>query len=286
MNTSKPITHTTSSKDGTTIGYRSVGTGPGLVIVHGSMSSGYHHLDLAVMLADHFTVHLIDRRGRGLSGPYKSDHSIADDVADVQAVLKATGSELLCGVSVGGLIALETARTTPGVRKLAVYEPLIYRDQDTPRALTVEVDRQLAAGNLAGAMASALQKAHLGPALMDHIPHNLMTLMSRGMLNWTPKTGDYVPGRELAASLGYEGRIITERSGQQTSFASVHIPTLLLNGSKSSAFLKDATARVAKVLPAAHHTELPGLDHSSTWNKAVRGKPELIAKALGEFFAD
>ncbi|HMA34289.1 MAG TPA: alpha/beta hydrolase, partial [Chloroflexia bacterium] len=67
--------HTTgsvTSPDGTPIGYRQVGHGPGLVILHGAMSGGDHHMQLAAALADAHTVYLPDRRGRGQSGPYRA----------------------------------------------------------------------------------------------------------------------------------------------------------------------------------------------------------------------
>ena len=60
-----PTIHTTTSADGTTIGYLTVGDGPPLTILHGAMQSGWSQLDLAMLLADRHTVHLVDRRGRG-----------------------------------------------------------------------------------------------------------------------------------------------------------------------------------------------------------------------------
>ena len=53
-----------TSQDGTRIGYRQIGHGPGVVVVHGTMSSGYNHMQLAEQLSDAFTIYLIDR-GRG-----------------------------------------------------------------------------------------------------------------------------------------------------------------------------------------------------------------------------
>lgn len=61
------------SRDGTAIGYRLIGHGPGLVVLHGAASSAYNHLQLAGELSDAFTMILPDRRGRGLSGPYRFD---------------------------------------------------------------------------------------------------------------------------------------------------------------------------------------------------------------------
>ena len=65
-----------TSKDGTTIGYRQLGQGPGLVVLHGAMESAQSHTQLAVALASSFTVYLPDRRGRGLSGPFGKDHRL------------------------------------------------------------------------------------------------------------------------------------------------------------------------------------------------------------------
>ena len=60
---------------------------------------------------------------------------------------------------------------------------------------------------------------------------------------------------------------------------------LLLGGSKSSAFLKDALSGISRVLPGAKRVELPGLNHSSSWNKEVRGNPGKIAEELRKFFS-
>src|SRR2546428_809577 len=95
------------SKDGTVIGYRQLGHGPALVVLHGAMESAQSHMQLAEALADRFTVYLPDRRGRGLSGPYREDHSIETDVQDVAAVLAKTDAHDVMGVSSGAIIWLQ-----------------------------------------------------------------------------------------------------------------------------------------------------------------------------------
>ena len=79
MRTTSHATGSAVSADGTTIGYRQLGRGPGIIVVHGSMSSGYYHLQLAEALADAFTLYLLDRRGRGRSGPYRSGDGIRQE---------------------------------------------------------------------------------------------------------------------------------------------------------------------------------------------------------------
>src|SRR5437588_12937583 len=75
-------TSSVTSQDGTTIGYRELGHGPSVVLLHGAASSGYNHMQLAEALADAFAVYVPDRRGRGLSGPYSEDYRIQKHVED------------------------------------------------------------------------------------------------------------------------------------------------------------------------------------------------------------
>src|SRR5260221_3036807 len=67
-------TGSVTSADGTTIGYRQLGHGPGVLLLHGTASSGYNHIQLAAALADAFTVYVPDRRTLGLRGPYRTDY--------------------------------------------------------------------------------------------------------------------------------------------------------------------------------------------------------------------
>src|SRR5215207_5748398 len=82
-----------TSKDGTTIGYRQLGHGPAVVLLHGAMESAQSHMQLAEALADIFTVYLPDRRGRGLSGPYPpAGYGVQQEVDDLAALLAHTSA--------------------------------------------------------------------------------------------------------------------------------------------------------------------------------------------------
>lgn len=100
MSVSTQAVYTTAfaiSRDGSTIGYRQMGHGPALILVHGGMQAAQNFMKLAEALADEFTVIVPDRRGRGLSSPYRADHSIQADVEDMQALLAATGAHNVSG---------------------------------------------------------------------------------------------------------------------------------------------------------------------------------------------
>ena len=112
-----------TSADGTSIGYLRLGQGPAVVLLHGSNESARSHTQLALALADAFTVYLPDRRGRGLSGPHRPDHGMRTEVEDLRAVVAVSGAQKVFGVSVSALIALQAARTVPAIRQVAAYEP-------------------------------------------------------------------------------------------------------------------------------------------------------------------
>src|ERR1700681_3269400 len=102
--TNRYTTDFVTSSDGTTIGYRQIGGGPGVVVLHGAMESAQSHMQLAEALAFSFTVHLPGRRRRVLSAPSGVDHAIQNDIDDLDAVLTKPGARNILGVSSGALI--------------------------------------------------------------------------------------------------------------------------------------------------------------------------------------
>jgi pimeloyl-ACP methyl ester carboxylesterase len=281
------ITSSVTSQDGTAISYHQLGHGPGVVILHGSMSTSYYHLQLAEALADAFTVYLPDRRGFGLSGPFNQDDGIQKDVEDLDALLTKTGAHNLFGVSAGAIISLKAALTLTAIYKLAIYEPPLFTDSAAPAAMMARFDEEMAQGKVAAALTTTMKGAPLISDLFSAMPRWMIEFMTNKMLSSEAKKspGDYASFTELAPTLHHDGRVICEMSGQQESLRAIRADVLLLGGSKSTAFLKAGLDSVAKVLPQARRIELPGLNHSSTWNTDVRGKPEPVAQELRLFFA-
>src|SRR5262249_50790787 len=114
--------HSVKAKDGTNIGYRRLGDGPGLILLHGGMKSSQDFMRLGEALSDTFTVYLPDRRGRGLSGPPGDHFGVLREVEDVQAVIAKTGAHNLFGLSSGALVALKTAVTTAPTQRPAASD--------------------------------------------------------------------------------------------------------------------------------------------------------------------
>jgi pimeloyl-ACP methyl ester carboxylesterase len=68
-------------------------------------------MKLAVALAGAFYRVLRDRRGRGLSGPYRDDFAVDEEVKDVRALVAETGAGNIFGLSSGALVALRVRAT-------------------------------------------------------------------------------------------------------------------------------------------------------------------------------
>jgi pimeloyl-ACP methyl ester carboxylesterase len=290
-NTADMTTGAVLSKDGTRIGYLRVGQGPAVVLLHGSNESARSHIRLAQALADAFTVYLPDRRGRGLSGPHRPDHGIRTEVEDLQAVLSASGAERAFGVSIGALIALETARIQPVIRRIAAYEPALLMDTTTRyTGWVARFDREMARGDVAAAEITSLYGLDLAPPAFKLMGRRLAEALTNKALKSEDKkaSSDAVTMRKLAPTLRWEGLLLAETAGTIGTFAEVPAEVLLLGGDmKRPAFIKPAFDAFSRTLPNNGRMVFPGLEHggSSDIGPTNRnGKPDVVAPAIRSFF--
>jgi pimeloyl-ACP methyl ester carboxylesterase len=276
-----------TSRDGTTIGYRQFGSGPGLVLLHGSMSSGAHHVELARRLSDAFTVFVPDRRGRGLSGPYRPGDELDQELEDLAALLHATGATFVWGLSSGACIALHAARTMPAIQKIGIFEPPLVPDRAAAAAFLAGFDDEMARGKVEAAMITAMRGAEMGPGWFRALPKVLTArLVGMGLAQEAKRpAGPYPTMRVLASALHADFAVVAESSGRLDDYRSIRAQVLLMGGSQSPAYLKRALDDLAGVLPGANRVELEGLDHAASWNSDVRGHPGPVAAELRRFLA-
>ena len=275
------------SQDGTTIGYRQLGHGPGVVLVHGAMESAQSHMQLAEALAATFIVYVPDRRGRGLSGPYGKDYSIQKEVEDLDALLTKTGAHNVFGVSSGALISLQAALTLPAIHKTAIYEPPLIMNGSASTAWLTRYDKEMAQGKVAAALVTGMKGAQMGPPIFNVMPRWLLELLtSMAMASEEKKArGDDVTMKALAPTLHYDGQLVVEMSEKLESFRAIRAEVLLLGGSTSPAYLKVPLPALEKVLPHATRIEFSGLNHGASGNTDRGGQPERVAQELRRFFA-
>ena len=281
-----------TSKDGTTIGYRQLGYGPGLVLVQGTMGTAHHFMQLAKVLADAFTVYIPERRGRGISGPGGSDYSIQKEVEDLNALLTKTGAHYVFGLSSGAIISLKAALTLSSIHKLAIFEPPLFINNSAPIALIARYEKEMSQDKVAAALITGMKAGQFGPPMFNIMPRWLLESMVNMMMRREEKEGanGYPPMKELAPTLHYDFQLINEMSDKIESFRTIPIKVLMLGGSKSPAYLKEISDALEKVLPQVTRIEFPGLGHAAAWNydkqRNPGGNPELVAQELCRFLAE
>lgn len=276
-----------TSRDGTRIGYRQLGHGPGVALYHGAMESAQSHMQLAEALANDFTVYLPDRRGRGLSGPYGDAYSMQKEVDDVAALITQVGANAVFGVSAGGLICLQAALALPAIHKVALYEPALIANGSASTAWVARYDREMAQGKLSAALVTGMKGAQMGPPILNALPNWLLESLTNSAMkseDKKAKDGD-VTMRMLAPTLHYDFQLVIEMSDTQERFRSMRAETLLLGGGKSPAYLRSALDTLEQVLPQTRRVDFPGLDHGGSGNTDRGGKPALVAQELRRFLA-
>jgi pimeloyl-ACP methyl ester carboxylesterase len=100
---------TVRSEDGTSIAYWQNGTGDPLLLVHGTASDHTTWAQVQPTLERHFSVHVVDRRGRGHSGDAPA-YSHKREGEDIASVIDAIGGPVnVVAHSFGALCTLRTA---------------------------------------------------------------------------------------------------------------------------------------------------------------------------------
>ena len=271
------------SKDGTTIGYRQMGRGPGLILLHGGMKSSQDFMKLGEALSDSFTVYLPDRRGRGLSGPHGDHFNVLREVEDMQALIAKTGSHNIFALSSGALVALRTVLTTPTILKAALYEPPLSISGSVPTSWVVRYDREIAQGKLAAAAITAMKGIGTEPVFSTLPRFVLVPLMALLMRVQNEEKNDNVPIRALIPTQHFDMRIVQDMSDTLQDYASLQTQVLLMGGTKGPSFLRFALDQLSSTLPHVQLQIFSGLGHDGPEDD---GRPDLVAEELRYFFKE
>jgi pimeloyl-ACP methyl ester carboxylesterase len=259
---------TALSKDGTLIAFERIGNGPAVILVDGALcyrgmgESG----QLAALLAPYFTVFTYDRRGRGGSSD-TSPYAVEREVEDIAALLsEAGGAAFLWGMSSGAVLALEATNRLRGIKKLALYEAPFIVDNSRP---TTERDWVRIAGAVAANRRSEAVKLFLK---LVGVPAFFIAVMPL-MPMWSKL-------KAIAHTLPYDGAIVGDnQKGKPLPaglWASVTVPTLVMDGGKSPKWIRHGNRSLASALPNARYQTLEGQTHML--------KPAVHAPVLVEFF--
>jgi pimeloyl-ACP methyl ester carboxylesterase len=266
--------HRVPAADGAEIVLHSLGSGPGIIVVHGGGVTIAVYRRLAARLADRFTVHLYNRRGRADAAARAEPYDGEQDIDDLAALLEHTGARNVIGHSAGGFIALRAATRQLPIDRLALYDPAVQVDGLTPAAWLPAAQAAARAGDipLTMALTSAGINTH-SPA--SRLPLSLQTAICRLFLR-TPigrAMGELIP-----ATLD-ETALIHRHDGPPEQWAAVTADVLLACGAAGPPYYRPTIEALAGAIPRARTLVVPRAGHD-----ALNRAPQALVDALAGFF--
>jgi pimeloyl-ACP methyl ester carboxylesterase len=241
-----PVRTGRATVNGTSLHYRTAGSGPALVLLHGVPKTGYHWRHLVPKLTDRYTVVVPDLRGLGDSARPADGYdsaTMSDDIAELMAYL-GHASYSVMGEDWGAVIGYQlAARHRDHVNALVFCEALFpgfgFEDHT---ALTHEN------------VSSGMHLWHLGFYFQPDVPEMLIAGHERELITYMIKyershpdtaTSDAVdeyvrcysmPGGIRAMLAIYRAMLVDAEQNRQASQRKLDIPVLALGG---SAFIGD-----------------------------------------------
>lgn len=241
------------------------GSGPPLVLVHGSLADHTTFQPFVAALRSSVTTFSMDRRGFGGSGD-GDEYTIEQDFADVAAVVDAVavrtgGPVALFGHSYGAGCAMGAATLTRNAHHLVLYEPglgLAYRKGQI-EALEAALD--------AGDVELAIHWLYVG--ILEQTEEDFAALRS----------SDRWPGLVAGApTMAREARVEDGWVYHPGQFDVITVPTLMLAGSESTPEIAETTRRAGVAIPGARVHMLDGHAHL-----AHKTDPAMIAAVVLDF---
>lgn len=268
VDSAQRLRRTVVGADGVEIGLLTAGSGPAVLLVHGSLGSIDSWQPVWGALADQFQVTAMDRRGRETSGDtdcYTLEREYAD-VAAVAAVLadEQGGPVDVVGHSYGATCVLGAAARGAPFRRVLLYEPpgpQTVGDQWPERIAAMVADGRagravlsflITIGGLALADVATMREAPDGRGVL---PIAVATL---------PREVRALAAADLAAEA-----------------ARVRPSVQLLLGTASPPWAAQITAQLAAALPSATVTELAGAGHL-----VLDTAPDLLALTVTRLLRD
>jgi pimeloyl-ACP methyl ester carboxylesterase len=275
--TELPRSSRAQSADGTTIGFHTVGEGEPLIVLGGVMRTAEDYMQLAKLLAGEFSVHVVDRRGRGSSGPLGADYAIEKECEDLLAVQALTHARRLFAHSYGGLVALETELRSPVFDRMVLYEPGVSIDGSIPVAWLPRYRELLGRGDRRGAFAALVQGSGHAPPIVTRLPSSVVAPVMRAVIR-KPQWERFDP--LLEANLA-EHEQVAALDNRFDRYEAITADVLLLGGGRSPYTIGGNLERLRQTLDHCSVGVLGGLAHDAPDGKA----PEAVARRAGPFLA-
>ena len=241
--------------------------GPPLLLLHGLARDWRSFSVLLTELSRRYHVCSIDLRGHGRSGQRAGAYRTFQFASDIVEFINArfTGRVAMFGHSLGGMVAIETARSLPEKVSALVVGDTMITPENFQRSLYAALFQQLhellLQGGSQAEVAAGMGKITLRvPGLdelvrIEELPGNTAAVLeewARSALLTDPS----------AISMTLDGSAFEDWDPEQI-LPRISCPVLLLQGNHElDGLLSDEDVRLAmRLLPNAHHIKFPLLGH-------------------------
>lgn len=275
---------TAQASDGTNVRAEFEGEGQVILILHPGMATSKSYAKVAARLARRYRVIRVHRRQYRLdlkTDPLRrSPCTIAEEVDDVLAIVKAVGTPiLLFGHSSGGAVALETLVASPSsfVGGM-IYEPAsVIESAEGPHLMGDRIERGSETGEGLKQARQALMEGRPGRAFgmfmqivggLPSIPANLVGTLSALFPAYHRLIPCQIDDLEALEQLGV----------RFDAYSRLNLPIAMVDGERSPSSIKEIVAAVADALPRDEHIRLRGQGHACHIND-----PQQLANVIETF---
>lgn len=253
---------------GVNLAFRVVGTGPALVLLHGTSASHAVWEPIAEALASRSTVVLIDQRGHGRSDKPEAGYDGVSFAADVETVLDALGirTAVVAGHSLGARNAWVAAANHPdrisGVVAID-YTPFV--ESTVLDALDIRV---------AGGDRSFSDVLEIESYLKKRYPRLPLAAVRR-RAKWGYRQRDDHSWVPLAPAFAMRQLVAGLRTSWEQEFRDVGVPITCLRGVDSAIVSEAAWLAAQDACPQARWVVVDDADHY-----VPEEQPELVVSEL------
>jgi len=252
--------------------YRTIGSGPPLVILHGLFGSGDNWLTLAREWSAHYTVYLPDMRNHGRS-PWTNGIDYPSMAGDVVGLLDAhhLTQALILGHSMGGKVGMTLAMYAPErVAALVVVDiaPKLYSLNEHTDLLQTLASLDLTAfqtrTQLDETLAVSIPRMDTRQFILKNIYRS-----DKGDFAWRMNVGGLLSG---LPAIGEDSPFLGRPP--------IRLPALFVAGGQSNYIRESDEALIVRLFPSARIERIPTAGH---W--VHNDAPEVLKSLVNDFFA-
>jgi pimeloyl-ACP methyl ester carboxylesterase len=253
-----------------TLVYESFGSGPPLVLVHGTGGHWRTWLPVIDRLAEQREVFAIDLPGFGGSAPLPSERpaTIAGLAAAVAEWAGEAGLDRphIAGNSLGGAVALELARTGGACSATAI----------SPIGFSTRAEFAYAAFSLRATYRMARLSRPVAPLLFRSGAGLTLALWQVAGRPWRMPAGEALSGaRAMTSAPGFHDQVRAVGGYADGGPPPAGVPVTIAWGTRDRLLGQRQAARAQRAMPDARFVPLPGCGHVPFWDD-----PDLIAQVL------